>query len=52
MRTVVFGRPGRPAPVGGLGFSRLEEVMELDIRQLEMVGPDIKVVAAVKKRGE
>lgn len=48
----LIGGREAPTPVGGLGFSRLEEAMELDIRQLEMVGPDIKVVAAVKKRGE
>lgn len=48
----LIGGREAPTPVGGLGFSRLAEVMELDIRRIETVGPDIKIVAAPKRKEE
>ncbi|NNU84066.1 bifunctional diaminohydroxyphosphoribosylaminopyrimidine deaminase/5-amino-6-(5-phosphoribosylamino)uracil reductase RibD [Geobacillus sp. BMUD] len=48
----LIGGCGAPTPVGGLGFARLSESMELDIRCIETIGPDIKIVAAPKRKGE
>ncbi|AGT32612.2 5-amino-6-(5-phosphoribosylamino)uracil reductase [Geobacillus genomosp. 3] len=48
----LIGGREAPTPVGGLGFSRLAEAMELDIRRIETVGPDIKIVAAPKRKEE
>ena len=32
-----------------LGFERMDQVIELDIRDVRMVGPDIRVIAHIKK---
>ncbi|OQP06086.1 riboflavin biosynthesis protein RibD [Geobacillus sp. 46C-IIa] len=51
MAPKLIGGREAPTPIGGFGFSRLAEAMELDIRRVEMVGPDIKIVAVPKRRG-
>ncbi|ADU94679.1 bifunctional diaminohydroxyphosphoribosylaminopyrimidine deaminase/5-amino-6-(5-phosphoribosylamino)uracil reductase RibD [Geobacillus sp. Y412MC52] len=48
----LIGGRGAPTPVGGLGFARLAEAVELDIRRIETIGPDIKIVAAPKRKEE
>ncbi|MGG3923743.1 dihydrofolate reductase family protein, partial [Geobacillus thermodenitrificans] len=52
MAPKLIGGREAPTPVGGLGFSRLAEAMELDIRQIEKIGPDIKIVAKPIKKEE
>ncbi|WP_184318288.1 bifunctional diaminohydroxyphosphoribosylaminopyrimidine deaminase/5-amino-6-(5-phosphoribosylamino)uracil reductase RibD [Geobacillus subterraneus] len=51
MAPKLIGGREAPTPIGGFGFSRLAEAMELDIRRVETVGPDIKIVAVPKRRG-
>ena len=52
MAPKLIGGREAPTPVGGLGFSCLAEAMELDIRQIEKIGPDIKIVAKPIKKEE
>jgi diaminohydroxyphosphoribosylaminopyrimidine deaminase / 5-amino-6-(5-phosphoribosylamino)uracil reductase len=41
----IIGGKQAPTPIGGVGFANMAEVMELQIRQVERIGPDIKIVA-------
>ncbi|GMB07792.1 bifunctional diaminohydroxyphosphoribosylaminopyrimidine deaminase/5-amino-6-(5-phosphoribosylamino)uracil reductase RibD [Thermolongibacillus altinsuensis] len=40
-----IGGKEAPSPIGGSGFAHMAEVMSLQIKQVETIGPDIKIVA-------
>jgi diaminohydroxyphosphoribosylaminopyrimidine deaminase / 5-amino-6-(5-phosphoribosylamino)uracil reductase len=44
----LIGGHEAPTPVGGTGILRMAEAAELAIKRVEMVGPDIKVIAIPK----
>lgn len=44
----IIGGKQAPTPIGGIGFAAMADVMELQIRQVETIGPDIKIVAIPK----
>lgn len=48
----LIGGNDAPSSIGGLGFLKMSEVMTLDIRSVERIGPDLKVVAVPSRGGE
>ncbi|WP_027407656.1 bifunctional diaminohydroxyphosphoribosylaminopyrimidine deaminase/5-amino-6-(5-phosphoribosylamino)uracil reductase RibD [Anoxybacteroides tepidamans] len=48
----LIGGSEAPSPVGGIGFTHMKDVAELIITRVETIGPDIKVVAVPKLKGE
>ncbi|BBW95744.1 bifunctional diaminohydroxyphosphoribosylaminopyrimidine deaminase/5-amino-6-(5-phosphoribosylamino)uracil reductase RibD [Geobacillus icigianus] len=48
----LIGGQDAPTPIGGLGFPRLAEALELDIRRVERIGPDVKIAAVPKRKEE
>jgi diaminohydroxyphosphoribosylaminopyrimidine deaminase/5-amino-6-(5-phosphoribosylamino)uracil reductase len=47
----IIGGKQAPTPIGGVGFANMADVMELQIRQVERIGPDIKIVAIPNNKG-
>lgn len=41
----VIGGKDAPAPIGGSGFAQMADVMNLKIKSVETIGPDLKIVA-------
>jgi diaminohydroxyphosphoribosylaminopyrimidine deaminase/5-amino-6-(5-phosphoribosylamino)uracil reductase len=48
----IIGGTESPSPIGGQGFLKMSEVMSLEFRSVERLGPDIKVVAIPSQGGE
>lgn len=48
---IIGGNDAR-TPVGGVGFAKMADVLELTIKLIETIGSDIKVVAIPKIKGE
>jgi diaminohydroxyphosphoribosylaminopyrimidine deaminase / 5-amino-6-(5-phosphoribosylamino)uracil reductase len=48
----IIGGTNAPSPIGGMGFLKMSEVMTLEIKSVEKLGPDIKVVAIPSRGGE
>ncbi|MBB5323489.1 diaminohydroxyphosphoribosylaminopyrimidine deaminase/5-amino-6-(5-phosphoribosylamino)uracil reductase [Anoxybacillus tepidamans] len=48
---IIGGNDAR-TPVGGVGFAKMADVLELTIKRIETIGSDIKVVAIPKIKGE
>lgn len=46
---VIGGGSRSPSPIGGEGFLRMDDVMELEFKSIEQIGPDLKIVAIPKK---
>ncbi|WEG12102.1 bifunctional diaminohydroxyphosphoribosylaminopyrimidine deaminase/5-amino-6-(5-phosphoribosylamino)uracil reductase RibD [Pullulanibacillus sp. KACC 23026] len=46
---VIGGGSESPSPIGGAGFLKMADVMELEFKSFERIGPDIKIVAIPKK---
>lgn len=44
----LIGGKQAPTPIGGMGFASMADVMQLQIRRIETIGPDIKIVAIPK----
>jgi diaminohydroxyphosphoribosylaminopyrimidine deaminase / 5-amino-6-(5-phosphoribosylamino)uracil reductase len=44
----IIGGKQAPTPIGGIGFDSMADVMQLEIRRVETIGPDIKIVAIPK----
>jgi diaminohydroxyphosphoribosylaminopyrimidine deaminase / 5-amino-6-(5-phosphoribosylamino)uracil reductase len=44
----IIGGKQAPTPIGGIGFAGMADVMQLEIRRVETIGPDIKIVAIPK----
>ncbi|WP_208601789.1 bifunctional diaminohydroxyphosphoribosylaminopyrimidine deaminase/5-amino-6-(5-phosphoribosylamino)uracil reductase RibD [Parageobacillus thermantarcticus] len=44
----LIGGKQAPTPIGGIGFASMADVMQLEIRRVETIGPDIKIVAIPK----
>jgi diaminohydroxyphosphoribosylaminopyrimidine deaminase / 5-amino-6-(5-phosphoribosylamino)uracil reductase len=47
----IIGGKDSPTPIGGIGFASMTDVMELNIKSVETIGPDIKIVAIPNKKG-
>lgn len=45
MAPKLIGGQQSPTSIGGEGFASMAEILPLEIKQVEMVGPDIKIVA-------
>lgn len=48
---IIGGNDAR-TPIGGVGFAKMADVMELTIKRIETIGSDIKIVAIPKIKGE
>lgn len=48
----VIGGRTSPASIGGEGFSKMSEVLELSIQSVEHLGKDIRIISEPKKQGE
>ncbi|WP_187443898.1 bifunctional diaminohydroxyphosphoribosylaminopyrimidine deaminase/5-amino-6-(5-phosphoribosylamino)uracil reductase RibD [Sutcliffiella horikoshii] len=44
----LIGGKGAPTLVGGEGFATMDEVVELEIKEVTKMGPDLKIVSAPK----
>lgn len=45
----MIGGSEAKTPVGGIGFANMTDVLELTIKRVETIGPDIKIIAAPKR---
>jgi diaminohydroxyphosphoribosylaminopyrimidine deaminase / 5-amino-6-(5-phosphoribosylamino)uracil reductase len=41
----IIGGKAAPSPIGGSGFAQMADVMNLKIKSVETIGPDLKIVA-------
>lgn len=47
----IIGGAAAPTAIGGEGFKQMKDVLELQIKSIEKIGPDIKIVAALMGSG-
>lgn len=45
----LIGGKNAPTSIGGTGFSKMDDVLELDIKSVETIGRDIKIIAGLKE---